>query len=187
MGGTHNIKINISDALVECVLRIEDFSVYEPLLPYSGASLQIQLPGFNECVEFTTTTTPALEQGFVLNLNACMLNIQTDNCGLQQYPLPDGIYTIQYSVAPNNVLYDEKYHLRDVKAQILLKKIYASLNLGPCEPDFETKQKFDLLNTIDGYLKAAKALVEIDGDCKKGMMMYNYAYELLGKLTCKTC
>lgn len=187
MGGTHFLNINVPDHLTECILRIEDFSIYEPLLPYAGATLQITPPGFNTCVTFDVSTTPEVTQGFVFNLNACMLELQTDNCGLKQYPLPDGIYHIVYSVAPNAVIYDEVHHLRITHAKKQLRDLYGQLNLGPCSPTPEIKEKFELLSTIDSYLTAAKVFVEKEGDCKKGMALYHYAKSLLDKSFCKNC
>ncbi len=187
MGGTHFLNINVPDHLTECILRIEDFSIYEPLLPYAGATLQIMVPGFNKCITFDMATTPEVQQGFVFTLNACMLELQTDNCGLKQYPLPDGIYNITYSVSPNAVIYHEVYHLRITSAQKQLRNLWGKLNLGPCSPTPEIKAKFELLQTIDSYLKAAKVFVEDEKDCDKGMALYHYAKTLLDKSFCKNC
>jgi hypothetical protein len=43
------------------------------------------------------------------------------------------------------------------------------------------------LQTIEGYLKAAKYKVENCHESAKGMDLYNYALKLIEKLNCKLC
>lgn len=184
---THLLNIDIPDLLTPCILRIVDLSSYDALLPYTNPQLVIQVPG-GPCITFNQTTTPAITQNFAVNLTACDLTLQVDNCGLQLYDLPDGIYTIDYSVAPNNMLMTQVQHLRDVKLRLALREAIAHLDIGTCIPEGEVKDKFELLMLIEGYIKAAKSFVELpNGDCKKGMALYHYAWELLKKLSCKNC
>ena len=187
MEGTHLININVPDHLTECILHIQDFSKYNSLLPIANPTLQIQVPGFKTCLEFTLLTTPQVDGGFDLKLNACDLDLQNENCGLQQYPLPDGIYNIQYSVAPNEYVYDEVNHLRVTKLRLAIYKVYSSLNLGPTEPTPDVDAKLKVLLLAEQSIEAAKAAILIEKDCEKAMMLYGYAKELVDKLTCKNC
>lgn len=187
MEGMHILNLNVPHHLTECILRIEDFSVYNSILPIMTPTLQIQVPGFKDCVEFTLLTTPALTSDFVLNLNACNLNLQDTNCGLQQYPLPDGIYKIQYSVAPNEDVYVEVNHLRTTHLRLRLKREYSTLNIGPTEPSSELKRQLELLSTIEQYLEAAEAVLTHNNDCPKAMELYEFAKRLLDKMSCNNC
>lgn len=187
MEGTHFIKLNVPSTLTECILRVEDYSIYNSLLPFTAPTLQIQVPGFKTCVEFNLLNTPDLDKKFTLNITACMLGLQDTNCGFQNNPLPDGIYTITYSVAPNQILYDTVYHLRTSALERALLCLYKDLNSGPCEPSNELNRQMDLLGTIDGYIKTAKAFAYFDNDCTNAMLMYNYAKELIDKMNCKSC
>lgn len=185
---THLLNVNVpEDQMTECIFRIEDYSNYSSVLPITNPQLVIQLPGNLACVTFGSATTPAIAPGFALNLNACMFGIQTENCGLKQYPLPDGIYLIDYSVAPNDLLSFTQHIFRTVSAKLRLKGLYAKLNLGPCEPTGELKARFDALDRIDRFLKVAKIKAEIEGDCAGAMRLYEYAVALMEKVDCKTC
>jgi hypothetical protein len=185
---THFLNIDVPESqLTECIFRIEDHSVYSTLLPYNNPQLVIELPGGIACVTFGAATVPAITQGFALNLNACMFGIQTENCGLKQYPLPDGIYKIEYSVSPNNLLVDQKNILRTVSARLRLRKLYAKLDIGSCEPTGETQKRFDTLEKIDRWLRVAEILVRDKNDCHRGMQLYTYALSLMSKVDCKHC
>lgn len=187
MEGTHFIQLNVPDHLTECILRVEDFSIYNTILPFTAPTLQVQVPGFDYAVEFNLTTTPTLDKNFVMNIDACMLGLQTTNCGFKKEALPDGVYNITYSVAPNQILNHTVNHLRTTTIENQLLCLYKELNSGPCEPSNELNRQMDLLGVIDGYIKTAKALAFFDNDCHNAMMMYDYAKKLIDKMNCKTC
>lgn len=184
MEGTHHIAINVPDHLNKCILRIEDFSVYNPILPFSAPSVLVQPPGF-PCVEFNLLNAN-VEQNFVLNLNACNLELQDSNCGFVQNNLPDGIYTVEFSVAPNDILYHKVYHLRTTILSNLLLDKYLELSLLNDDPTLETRSKLNNLTLIENYLNAGKAYAK-NGDCKNAIKMYEYAKKLMSKLTCVNC
>ena len=183
----HVLSLEAPDTMNKCILRIVDTSVYNPDISVKCPQLLVTLPGFNTSVQFTESTTPSAAPGFILNLTACDLEIQSSNCGTIYNDLPDGIYAIRYSVSPNDIVYVEYNHLRITKAMTKYQAILCDLDLGACDPPTSIKEKLNQLRLIQMYLSAAKAQVEYCHHAQKGMELYNYAVKLLDKLSCSTC
>jgi hypothetical protein len=180
----HVLSLEAPDTMNKCILRLVDTSVYADALPVSCPLLQVTVPGFTRPVNFDSSI---IQPGFMVNLTACDLQIQTLGCGTKYADLPDGIYIIKYSVSPNDTVYVEYNHLRITKALWQYRKIMCDLDLGTCDPSVEIKNKLNKLRLIKSYLEAAKAKVEFCHDPKKGMELYNYALKLLNKMECKSC
>ncbi len=184
----HVLSLESPDTMNKCILRVVDTSVYNTLSSPTCPLLQITLPGFKVPVDITE---PTANPGFMLNLTACDLGVQTTGCGTTYNNLPDGIYILRYSVAPNNLVYAEYNHLRITCALTKVQSIYCDLDLGTCDPPVLIKDKLNQIRMIQQYLNAAKAEVEFCHRPGKGMDLYNYAIKLLDKMTCssscKTC
>lgn len=183
----HKLSLEALDVMNDCVLRIVDTSVYSTIVPVDCPILEITLPGFKYSIQFGETTTPAIAPGFMLNLTACDLELQFDNCGSEFSAFQDGIYVIKYSVAPNDEVYVEYNHLRITQALLKYEKILCDIDVAACEPTKEIAKKLEELRKIKMYLEAAKAKVETCHEPKKGMQLYTYAMKLLGKFTCDSC
>lgn len=182
----HVLSLEAPDTMNKCILRVVDTSVYNPDRDPDCLLLQITLPGFKRPVEITE---PTIEAGFIVNLTACDLGVQTTGCGTTYADLPDGIYIIKYSVAPNQLVYVEYNHLRITCALHKIQKIYCDLDIAACDPPAETKAKLNEVRLIQQYLNAAKAMVEFCHNPRKGMELYNYALKLLNKCSssCSSC
>lgn len=179
----HVLSLEAPDTMNKCILRVVDTSIYNPLSPPVCPRLQITLPGFNVPVSFDDTQ---IAPGFMLNLTACDLALQTKGCGTTYDDLPDGIYIIKYSVSPNEYVFVEYNHLRITKALWMIQCILCYLDLGTCDPPIQIKEKLNQLTLIRRYLDAAKAQVEFCHHPDKGMELYRYATKLLDKLACGT-
>lgn len=184
MASQHFLSVEAPDTMNSCVLKLVDTSVYSPSVPYDCPILEITSPGFNYAVQLGESV---ISKNFILNLSACDLELQTVDCGSVFNDIPDGIYIIKYSVAPNNLVYVEYNHLRITKALTCYREALCELDTGACDPDAELDKKLKDLRTIKSYLETAKAKVEQCHEPKKGMELYNYAMKLLGKFDCKTC
>jgi len=182
---TNSLSLNIPDIMTDCILRVEDTSVYEPLLPYVCPTLQILVPGYRDCVTLNDTTVPKVDKGFIFNLTACDLKVQTSCCGTEFDPLPDGIYVIKYSTSPHDRMFVEYNHLRVTCLRKKLKEEWCNLKLSACEPIPQTKEKFLALMEITGFIDAAKAKAEYCLDSEQAMVLYNYAKKLLDNYSCK--
>lgn len=180
----HVLSLEVPDTMNKCILRIVDTSVYNGQVQVACPVLQVTLPGFVRPVTFDESV---IQPGFSVNLTACDLEIQTENCGSTFVDLPDGIYIIKYSVSPNDLVYVEYNHLRMTKALNRYYGILCDLDMGACDPPETVKDKLNKLRMIRMYMDAAKAQVEICHQPEKGMQLFSYAVKLLDKMTCKTC
>jgi hypothetical protein len=180
----HVLSLEAPDTMNKCILRVVDTSVYNPMIPVKCPLLQVTVPGFNMPVNFDETQ---IQPGFMLNLTACDLQLQTTQCGEVFWDLPDGIYILKYSVSPNEIVYVEYNHLRITNALWMVQEVLCSLDLGTCDPPTSVKDKLVQITLIQRYLDAAKAAVEFCHEPKKGMELYNYAIKLLRKMGCKSC
>lgn len=178
----HTLSIEAPDTLNKCVLRIVDLSVYADNMPVTCPKLEITVPGFNFPV-----LIEGVQSGFMYNLTACDLELQTAGCGTTYSNLPDGIYVIKYSVAPNDYVYAEYNHLRITNALNKLSDKLCELDLARCQPDEKTTKKLNELGEIRMFLLAAKVKVEVCHTPEEGMDVYKYAMKLLDKMSCKTC
>lgn len=178
----HNLALHVVESLHPCMLSIQDISTYSNLIPTDCSTLQITPPGFVNSFAFTE------DINFSRSYTACDLGLQNQECGSVFYDLPDGIYVIKWSIAPNDQIYVEYNHLRMVKAMTKYYEALCDLDLSAnCQPDKYTADKLKELNQIRMYLESAKASVEICHEPQTGMELYNYALSLLNKFNCKTC
>jgi len=188
----HTLALDIPDTSCENILRIWDASVYGVGLDVDCPRLDIYLPGFSIPIYYTTnaTITPptVLDGGFVKNFSTADLGIThpNDNAG----SFPDGLYTIRYSVSPNDTVYVQYYHLRVTQLMNKYYKEICKIQLQSCEPTAEQHQKLHDLRYIKMYIDAAKAKAEYCHAPVQANEMYVYAEKLLAKYQtgcCVTC
>lgn len=176
------LSLEAPDVTSLCILRVYDTSSYNPDLAPTCAQLQITAPGFTY-----SNYIDDVQTGFSLNLSACDLKLQKNNCGQVYNDLPDGVYVIRYSISPNDIVFVEYNHLRITKALIRLNKAICSIDFGACGVGEKERSNFEKLKDIREYLYAAKAKVEYCREVNLGMDLYKYALKLLEKITCSTC
>ncbi|MHA2402846.1 MAG: hypothetical protein ACXADH_07635 [Candidatus Kariarchaeaceae archaeon] len=178
----HVVSIETPDTLNQCILRVVDTSIYSDKVPVECATLEVLLPGFT-CASSLDATA-----GFCnWNITACDLGIQTTNCGTTFDILPDGVYVLKYSIAPNEYVYAEYNHLRITNALLKYQDILCELDLSSCEPSAVVQDKLHKLRMIKMMLDAAKAAVEFCHNPSRGMDIYEYAYKQLDKMACTVC
>jgi len=178
----HILSLDIPDTLNGCILRVIDTSIYADKPAIECPYLDILAPGFNCAVRLD------VEPGFCnLNITACDLEIQLTNCGVSFDSLPDGVYAIKYSIAPNEYVYVEYNHLRMTKALNKIQEVLCAIDVSNCDPLPEVKEKLKELRLIEMLLKAAKSKVEFCHNPGQGMDLYEYATKRLDKLACTVC
>lgn len=181
MPNKHQLSLEVPDTNNPRVFRIFDTSLYSSLLDITCGTLSITSPGFNQPVNIEVLPH------FNLILNACTLGIQSSGCGSSSERLPDGIYTIRYSVSPNDKVYVEYLYLRETQ---LLNKYFSQLceiELAACEPAPDVKDQLNELRLIKSFLDAAKAKVEVCGSPSQGMELMMYAQKRLQKFEGRSC
>lgn len=178
MADKHILSLEIPTVANCEILSINDTSQYTDLLPIDCPELLITSPGFNNPALISVTPN------FNLNITACDLGLQTVDCGNTNADLPDGVYVVRYSVAPNDKVYVEYNHLRISKILTLYFKILCEIDLQPCEPDYDQNELVDRMYYLRTIIDAAVAKVEYCGSPNQGMDMYNYALKELQKISC---
>lgn len=181
----HHLSLDVPDTACENILRICDASVYAQGLNVDCQRLDIYVPGYTVPVYITEGLTP----GFCKNFSAYDLGLMPVN-NPAVADLPDGLYTIKYSVSPNDKVYVEYYHLRITATLNTYYKEVCKVQLAACEPTPEQHDKMHDLRYIKMFLEAAKAKAEYCHSPKDAVNMLAYAQKLLKKYQsgcCSTC
>jgi hypothetical protein len=181
----HRLALEVPETATDWVMRIMDMSSYGDSLQVNCPILEITAPGFRYAAQIGTNE--GLESNFNINLTACDLQLQTENCGTNFAALPDGIYVIKYSVSPNDEVYVEYKHLRVTQALAIYQEVLCQIDVAASEPTAEIEKKMKDLKKAKMYLDAAKAKVEMCHKPTAGMELYTYAKKLLEKVDCKGC
>ena len=182
MAAKHILSLEIPECVSNCdIFSIKDTSEYveKNYLKVDCGHLYITPPGFKTPQKLIKTA-----KGFDLHLSACALGVQTTECDSCRNALPDGIYTVRYSVSPHEKVYVEYNHLRTT---VIINDYYnklCDLNLKACEPNTAMKELTSEMKFIRTMIDAAKAKVEYGHSPNEGMELYNYALERLKKITC---
>lgn len=181
MSSKHQLSLEVPDTNNIKVLRLSDSSLYADEVAVDCGVLRITSPGFNVPVAIEVLAH------FNLVLNACTLGLQHQGCGSNSQAIPDGIYVINYSVAPNTSVFVEYNHLRTTQITNRYHNILAEVELAACEPDQDVKEKLAELRLIKSFIDAAKAKVEYAHEPEAGIELLVYAKKKLDRLNSTTC
>ena len=177
MAVKHQLSLEVPDTNNVKVLRVFDTSLYATQFDTSCGLLQITSPGFNIPVNIDVLPH------YNLVLNACTLGLQHQGCGETSAPLPDGIYRIRYSVAPNDKVFVEYSHLRVTQTINKYSNELAKIEMSACEPSPDVKEKLAELRLIKSFIDAARVKVEYAHQPHQGMELLVYAQKKLNKLS----
>jgi len=175
MASKHQLSLELPDTNNIKVLRLFDTSLYAEDLAIDCGTLRITSPGFNLPVAIE------ILKGFNIVLNACSLGLQRTNCQDASQPIPDGVYVINYSVAPNTSVFVEYNHLRTTQTINKYFNLLCDLEMSGCEPGADVKEKLEELRLIKSFIDAAKAKVEYCHEPQAGMELLIYAQKRLNK------
>ena len=189
MAKKHQIALEIPDISNPCLLRIQDLSVYDDGIDVTCCYLEVTPPGFTSPtileISGVSSTSPRWHHVY----NACTIGIISSGCDENSPEIPDGIYRIRYSVAPNDKVFAEYLHLRVTQTLIVWNEELVKLDLPTYELSSVLKAKLDELLLIKSYIQAAKVYVEDKHDCERGSELFTYARKRLHKYKnkCKNC
>jgi len=175
MASKHQLSLELPDTNNIKVLRLFDTSLYAEDLAIDCGTLRITSPGFNLPVAIE------ILKGFNIVLNACSLGLQRTNCQDASQPIPDGVYVINYSVAPNTSVFVEYNHLRTTQTTNKYFNLLCDLEMSGCEPGADVKEKLEELRLIKSFIDAAKAKVEYCHEPQAGIELLIYAQKRLNK------
>ena len=179
----HTLALDIPETACENIIRILDASIYGLGLAVDCPRLDIYLPGFSLPIYYTHED--GLTPGFMLNLSTADLGITTHDSPAGTFP--DGLYTIRYSVSPNETVYVQYYHLRTTTLTNTYYREICKVQLQACEPNAEQHQRLHDLRYIKMYIDAAKAKAEYCHAPVQAVEMYQYAEKLLAKYLTGCC
>ena len=170
------IDINIEDVPNPKVLIVDDVSFYNPEIDVTNSYLEVQYPGSKKYVHIPVAP------GFRYTINSNILGITSVVKSELLAPLPDGLWTINYSICPNSELFVEYKFLRNVKQLNKISDAYCALELEKCARK-EYKEELEKLREIEDYAKAAKYLADSCNRYNDSIKLYNFADELLNKFS----
>ncbi len=168
----------IEEILNPKVLIIRDASFYNPDIVPTGAQLTVQYPGSDRYVTIPVSTN------FTYTINSNTLGITSVLTSEGLVELPDGLWTIRYSICPNDELFVEYTFLRNTKQLIKYYNLFCSLEIQKCNKK-EYEKELEKLRLIKQKIDAAKYLA----DCEKftqSLELYDAVCILLNELT-STC
>lgn len=173
---SHILNINVTETYNCKTFRLDDSSIYDELIATDNILIEIKPPGKNCFIEF-----PILELPWTIKVFNCT---DLEICAQSQLPvqslLPDGIYEIKYSVAPNLSTLVHFYHLRT--CQLMKTYTQAVCDFFSKKCDLTQKEVIkveDKLTHIKNMIDAAKYKVEECGDKELGLELYEEARNLL--------
>ena len=178
MASRHILSLEIPTVSNCDLLCIKDTSQYSKELAVDCEELLITLPGYS---------VPGLikvDKDFDMCLTACTLSLQKEDCGTKQSQIPDGIYIIKYSVSPNSKVYVEYNHLRVTKLLTTYYEVLCDLDVQACQPDSDKQELLSEMYYIRTIIDAAVSNVEYCQSSAQGMQLYNYAKQMLNKISC---
>lgn len=165
-------------------MRVSDASFYNPKIKVTCARVDVTPPGYLEPITFN------VKAGFSIVLNASNLKLAKVKVYKKLQALPDGIYTIKYSINPNDGLWIEYDYLRISKLMEDYNAALLAIKITPYPLSREVQAELKRIREIEWYIKSAKGEVEYKGNRTRGMELYHYAAQLLAEMTkekCKTC
>jgi len=160
-------------------MSIADISIYPSGLNINNATLEITSPGLRKvAISFIPKS--------VNTINSNTIQLTCVDSYSELASLPDGIYTLKYSIAPNQTYFIEKNFIR--VDQLECKYANALLYLDLDESDFKEKHSIKLKKLkpvrilIDGSIAAMN---ECDGPL--AIKLYQKANELVEDLLNGEC
>jgi hypothetical protein len=151
-------------------LTLSDKSFYNPDLEIKSPLIQVTTPGMSIPININ------FEANKSVSLNSYHLKLSKQNNLLD---LPDGIYTIKYSICPVDVLFTEFYHYRITKLEHKYFKLLCQ-SLSDCDKcNKELEQLKDIRIKMVALEDAAHCL-----DINLANEIYNWIDNKLKTIKC---
>lgn len=164
--------------------RIFDSSIYNEDITVTCARLEVTPPGFDyPCII-------DVEPYFNIVLNVSNLGLARVSKYEDLGDLPDGVYKLRYSIAPNDKVWVEYECLRNQRLLDKWFRAYCRVKLKGCDPTRKQNEDLHTLFLIKQKIDAAKIEVDYCENTDNGMDIYNYASKQLDKFIdggCKNC
>lgn len=169
------LDIKVEELLNSKILIVKDASWYNPEIAVTNARIDLQYPGSTDYFSIPV----GKNFNYVINSNTLNITNVTHSDNLSE--LPDGIWTIKYSICPNDELFVEYTFLRNTKQLIKWHNLYCSIQIDRCvkKKYFEELKK---IREIKDIIDAAKYLADC-GKYEKSIELYDYADLLMDEFS----
>jgi len=142
------LDILVIETFNKLTLGIADISTYPDSPPISSPTITIEIPnGFDSVSLPFTPNTFNVFNSLILGLSAP---------GDDLTPLPDGTYTLTYSVTPSSENFVTKTFQRTEIFQEKFDEAYMKLDMMQCDMAIKTQSKVDL-TSIYFFIEGSKA------------------------------
>lgn len=172
-----NLDLDIHDTHNSLTIGVADASTYDPAVTIANPSLEVTPPG-----GFSKVTLPFTPKAVnIINSNLAGITFSCDYDNLRE--LPDGIWTLKYSIKPNLTTFVSKYYLRTSLIECRIQNMLVKNLLDEGDP---TKKKMQLDNIlavrllVDGAIAAANK-----GETQTAMDFYTKASKVLDNMNSK--
>jgi len=170
----HILSLDIPQTTNPKTFRIVDTSEYIYNIPATNCVVQVLVPGSTVVKQYVT------QPGFNIIVNASNLRIIRAKQASDLTDLPEGLYTIKYSVNPNNLNFVEYYYLHNAgQYQEYINQICKLYSKKEIISPKEFTTRRNELWKIGKIIKDAKALVEECGKSQDGLKLYRECSNLL--------
>lgn len=171
---TLKLDILVLPTFNKMLLGVADASTYAA--PPVNPTIEITVPSFGAVVLPFTINTYNLFNSETLGITAS---------GADLVPLPDGIYTLKYTIDPAITNFVEKTILRVDQLQEKFDEAFMKLDMMECDKAIKTQSKVDL-NTIYFFIQGAIAAAN---NCAidEANKLYNQAQKMLNNFIKNNC
>ena len=170
------LDIYIEKILNPKLLIVKDASYYNPDVAVTNAKLDLQYPNSNEYVNIPV----GKNFSYIINSNTIGLTNVNNSDVLSD--LPDGLWTIKYSICPNDELYVEYTFLRNIKQLIKYHNLFCQIEIDKCNKK-QYLEDLKKIREIKDLIDAAQYLADDCGKYEKSIELYNEAEEMLNEFT----
>ncbi len=169
------LSINYKNTYNCKTLKIEDESIYDSHLEVDNVILEILPPGKTCFIQF-----PLSKYWGSKLFNCSLLELCCVDCPSSMSELPDGVYDMKYSIAPNIKTLVEFSHLRVCQLETRYSQILCKFFSNKCNyTKEEIKNLEGKLRKIDDTLQAAIYKVEDCNEKQEGLDLYDEANSLI--------
>lgn len=170
------LYLDIPDTSNPKTIRILDSSLYNEDIEITCSRLEVTPPGFDYPIII------AVESYFNLVLNTTTLGLEKASKHTDLSDLPDGVYKIRYSIAPNDKVWVEYEYLRTQQLSNRYLTQYCRAKLSNLDPNRDQNKTLHQILDIRQLIDAAKAEVEFCGNRDKGLEIYEQASRYLSRM-----
>lgn len=170
------LDIYIEKILNPKLLIIKDASYYNPDIVVTNAKLDLQYPNSSNYVNIPV----GKNFSYVINSNTIGLTNVINSNGLSD--LPEGIWTIKYSICPNDELYVEYTFLRNIKQLIKYYNLFCKIEIDKCNRK-QYLEDLKKIREIKDIIDASQYLADDCGKYEKSIELYDEAEKMLNEFT----